>query len=78
MMLICDKKDNKQIVDLGKLDVSIAGKADYTKEYNENSKIICSIFIGQSTILLILVMALWSIISKFTKMAFQFLLCADF
>ena len=34
MMLICDKKDNKQIVDLGKLDVSIAGKADYTKEYN--------------------------------------------
>lgn len=34
MMLICDKKDKKQIVDLGKLDVSIAGKADYTKEYN--------------------------------------------
>ena len=29
MMLICDKKDNKQIVDLGKLDVSIAGKADH-------------------------------------------------
>ena len=34
MMLICDKKDSKQIVDLGKLDVSISGKADYTKEYN--------------------------------------------
>ena len=46
---------------------NIVIQKDYTKEYNENSKIICSIFIGQSTILLILVMALWSIISKFTK-----------
>lgn len=34
MMLICDKKDSKQIVDLGKLEVSSSGKADYTKEYN--------------------------------------------
>ena len=46
---------------------NIVIQKDYTKEYNENSKIICSIFIGQSVILLILVMALWSIISKFTK-----------
>ena len=46
---------------------NIVIQKDYTKEYNENSKIISSIFIGQSTILLILVMALWSIISKFTK-----------
>lgn len=46
---------------------NIVIQKDYTKEYNENYKIICSIFIGQSIILLILVMALWSIISKFTK-----------
>lgn len=46
---------------------NIVIQKDYTKEYNENSKIIYSIFIGQSVILLILVMALWSIISKFTK-----------
>lgn len=46
---------------------NIVIQKDYTKEYNENYKIICSIFIGQFIILSILVMALWSIISKFTK-----------
>lgn len=34
MMLICCKKDDKKIVDLGKLNISDSGKGDCTKEYN--------------------------------------------
>ena len=46
---------------------NILVQKDYIEEYNENYKIISSIFIGQAIILIILVISLWIIINKFTK-----------
>ena len=34
MVIICGKKDMKQIVNLGSIDVNDTGKAEVTKEYN--------------------------------------------
>ena len=46
---------------------NIIVQKDYFNEYSENMKILVTIFIGQFVILIILIIAIWFIIKKFTN-----------